>query len=84
MTPEGAIFDRLRMILHEVLAVDPDRLGLDMTVADIPGWDSFKFVELIIAIQDRLGVALRTPDLDHVRTCSDLVNAIVKRSTWPT
>ena len=59
-------------------AFDNDQINLTMESAgkDIPGWDSFHYVDIILRIQEALGVKIRAREANNVKTIGDLVRLI--------
>jgi acyl carrier protein len=56
MSPE--IEQRLREIVADVLALDAATVGDDTTTDTVEGWDSLAHMNLILAIEEGLDVAL--------------------------
>ena len=52
-----------------------------MTAADVPGWDSFKQVEIIMACEVRFGFSFTTREMDGLQRVGDLVRLIERRTT---
>ena len=50
-----------------------------LTAADVKGWDSFKQVEILIAVQERFGLKLSSREIDGLGCVGDLV-AIIERN----
>ena len=51
----------------------PDLALSDQTkAADVPGWDSFKMIEILMAIESRFAVVLQTQDIDSIDNFGDL------------
>jgi acyl carrier protein len=52
------------------------RQNLEVTgrtsAGDVPGWDSFKMIEILIEIEKRYSVTFDTRDMDAVNTVGDL------------
>ena len=48
----------------------------EYTAADVAGWDSFKHIEIIMAIEERFGIKFSTKDLDGMKSVGDLLNQI--------
>ena len=45
----------------------------DQTKAvDVPGWDSFKMIEILMEIESRFAVVLETQDIDAIHNFGDL------------
>lgn len=51
----------------------------EMVAADIPGWDSLKMINLLVAIEARLGVRLRSSEVDTLRCVGDIVDIVAAR-----
>ncbi len=51
----------------------------DLTAADVPGWDSFRYVSLIMAIEKRFSIEFSDQDIDELENVGDLIDAIARR-----
>jgi acyl carrier protein len=76
---DDAIYSDLAEIFHEVFDNDALVLKSEMTAADVKGWDSFKQVEILIAVQERFGLKLRSREIDGLSCVGDLVD-VIKRN----
>jgi acyl carrier protein len=76
---DDAIYSDLTEIFHEVFDNDALVLKPEMTAADVKGWDSFKQVEILIAVQERFGLKLRSREIDGLSCVGDLVD-VIKRN----
>jgi acyl carrier protein len=76
---EDAIYSDLTEIFHEVFDDDSLVLKPQLTAADVKGWDSFKQVEILIAVQEKFGLKLRSREIDGLSCVGDLVE-VIKRS----
>ena len=77
-TPE-AVSAALEEILREDLNVDTSRLTRDSRLIDDAGLDSVAFAVGMVAIEDKLGVALNEEDLLTCDTVGDLEAAILAK-----
>ncbi len=50
---------------------------------DIPGWDSAKMVLLILAVEERFEIRMRTREIDALRCVGDWVKLIEARRYSP-
>ena len=73
---DATIYLKLTQIFHEVFGDDSIILKPEMTATDIKGWDSFKQVEILIAVQERFGVKLRSREIDGLACIGDLFEVI--------
>lgn len=51
----------------------------DLTAADVPGWDSFRYVSLIMNIEEHFGIKFSDADIDELKNVGDLIDAIARR-----
>ena len=50
---------------------------------DVPGWDSFRMVEIVVGSEDHFGIELDARDVDRFNCVGDMVEAIVDRLRIP-
>jgi acyl carrier protein len=77
---EAEIYAALTDIFREVFAQDDLTLTPQLSAADIPEWDSFKQIEIIIAVEERYRIKFQTRDLDGLDNVGDLVRVIIART----
>ena len=78
-TPEG-VSAALEEILRDDLNVDISRVTRDSRLIDDVGLDSVAFAVGMVAIEDKLGVALSEEDLLTCDTVGDLEAAILAKT----
>jgi acyl carrier protein len=47
---------------------------------DVPGWDSFNHVKLILAVEDHFGIQLHIEDINALKTVGDLVRLVARKT----
>ena len=47
---------------------------------DVPGWDSFKQIDIILAVEEKYRIKLNTRELDSLQNVGDLVRVIAARA----
>ena len=80
MMPEHEIYETLTPIFRDVFVQDDLVLRADLTAQDIADWDSFKQIEIIIAVQEHYGIKFRTRELDTLNNVGDLVSLIAGKT----
>lgn len=75
-----AVTSALQSILREDLNIDISRVTADSRLIDDVGLDSVAFAVGMVAIEDRLGVALSEEELLTCNTVGDLDAAIAAKS----
>ena len=76
---EPEIYAALTDIFHDVFLRDDIHLTPATSAADVPGWDSFKQIEILMAAEERLGVRLSTRGIDALHTVGDLATVIAAK-----
>lgn len=60
-------------ILGDLLGDDSLILHASMTRGDVPEWDSFNYVNFIVAVEAELGIRFRIADVESFETIGDIV-----------
>jgi acyl carrier protein len=79
---EAALYDQLTDIFRDVFMRDDLALKPELTAKDVPGWDSFKQIEIIIAVEEKYGIKFHTRELDSLHNVGDLAR-VVQTKTVP-
>jgi acyl carrier protein len=77
---EPEIYGALTTIVHDVFLRDDLVLTPELSAKDVPDWDSFKQIEIIIAVEEHFGIKFRTRELDSLNNIGDLVHLIASKS----
>lgn len=76
---EAEIYAALTEIFRDVFLDEDLVLTPTMSANDVPGWDSYKQIEILIASEERFGLKLTTRELDGLRNVGDLVSVLAER-----
>lgn len=79
-SPPPGLSAALEEILRDDLNVDVSRITRDSRLIDDVGLDSVAFAVGMVAIEDKLGVALSEEDLLTCNTVGDLEQAILAKT----
>jgi acyl carrier protein len=52
-----------------------------MTADDVPGWDSFNHINLIVAVEERFGIKFKTAELESLRNVAHLTEIILTKTS---
>lgn len=77
---EAEVYAALGEIFRDVFLRDDIALRPELSAADLEGWDSFKQLEIIMAVESRYGIKFRTRDLDRLKNVGDLVRTIAEKT----
>jgi len=75
------IYAQLTTIFHDLFDDDSIVLNPGLTAADVPEWDSFNHINLIVAIESRFGIKFQTAELESMHTVGHLADLIHR--SWP-
>ncbi|MDA8092810.1 MAG: acyl carrier protein [Betaproteobacteria bacterium] len=68
----------LNRILCDLLVDDSIVLGIDTRREDVPGWDSFNYINFIVAVELEFGVKFKIADVESFRNVGDIVTELGK------
>ena len=77
---EPEIYGTLTDIFHDVFLRDDLVLSDELSAKQVPDWDSFKQIEIIIAVEEHFGIKFRTREMDSLNNVGDLVRLIASKS----
>ena len=80
MPSQQQTYAALNQIFNDIFLRDDIALTPDMTASDIDGWDSFRQIEIILAVEEHFGIKLSTREIDSLRCVGDLARVIEERS----
>ena len=78
---EAAVYRELTAIFRDVFARDDLTLVPGLNASDVPGWDSFMQISIVIAVEERYGFKFSTRELDGLGNLGDLVRIVLARRT---
>jgi acyl carrier protein len=73
---EAEIYVQLTDIIRDVLMHDDLVLRPDLTATEVEGWDSFKMIEIVMALESHFGIKIKSQELDAIENVGDLVALI--------
>jgi acyl carrier protein len=51
-----------------------------LTAQQVPGWDSLKQIEIVIAVQQKFHIKLHTREVDQFTCVGDLADAVARKT----
>jgi acyl carrier protein len=75
---DGEIYEQLTEIIRDVLMNFDLVLRPDLTANEVDGWNSFKMIEIIMAVESHFGLKVKSKELDNMENVGDLVALIRK------
>lgn len=69
---------------HQAMAIRQHGPNRMTTAADVPGWNSFKMIEILLAVEEHFSITMETWDLDTVHTVGDLAQRILDKVQFRT
>ncbi len=80
MTDQAKIYETLTEIFNDVFMADDMKLTPTLSAKDVPGWDSFKQIEIMVSVEERFGIKLNTREIDSLKNVGDLAEVIAKKT----
>ena len=69
-------FDTLRKVTATILGVDPDEIEMDMTFLTDLGADSLDVYQIVMGVEDELGIRLPVDSIKKIKTVQEAVELI--------
>ena len=73
---EPEIYDTLTTIFRSTMTDDSLILTAETSPKDIPKWDSFHYVDIILQIEEALGIKIRSREANKLRNVGELAALI--------
>jgi acyl carrier protein len=73
---ETEILDQLTEVFQDVFDSDDITLTPELTPSEIPGWDSARYITLVVATEARFRVRFDPAELESMKTVGDFVRRI--------
>ena len=74
--PLEDIYTQLTAIFHGLFDDDTLVLTPTLTAPDVPEWDSFNHINLIVAVESRFKIKFQTAELESLHTVGHLATVI--------
>jgi acyl carrier protein len=78
---ESHILDNLTEVFQDVFDNDSIVLTPEVTPSEIPGWDSARYITLVVATESRFRIRFDPAELEAMRTVGDFVQRIHSKLT---
>ncbi len=76
---QDRVYDELTEILRDVFD-NPDVVATpELSAKDVPEWDSFNHINVVLAAEMRFGVKFRTSEIEGLRNVGDFVTLIERK-----
>ena len=75
---DTATQDKVLDIFSEFFDLPRDQITLETTRDDVPEWDSFAHINLVLSIEGELGISLNAGDIASVENLSELCGLVAK------
>jgi acyl carrier protein len=73
------LYQRIQQVFREVLDNDGLLVTQSMTSDDVPGWDSFAQVKLVIALEEEFQVKFTTDEVATISSVDGLARALAAK-----
>lgn len=70
------VYNELTRIFHDIFDDESIAVTPELTATDVPEWDSFNHINLIVAVEQRFKVKFQTAELEQLHTVGQLASLI--------
>lgn len=67
-------------ILRNAFGREDLQVSRETTANDVDGWDSFRMVEILMTVEERFGIRLRSREIDRLKNVGDLADLVAERT----
>ena len=76
---EADFYPVLTEVFRDVFMRDMT-LRPELSARDVQGWDSFKQIEIIVALEERYNIKFHTKELDSLQNVGDLARVLASKT----
>ena len=73
------LYGELTPIFRDLFDDESLVLTPELTAAEVPEWDSFNHINLVVAIESHFGVKFQTAELESLQSVGQLVDLLQKK-----
>jgi acyl carrier protein len=77
----ASVEERVRTIICDQLAVEPDKVALTASFIDDLGADSLDIVELVMTMEEEFDLDIPDEDAEKMKTVGDVIKYISTKAT---
>lgn len=77
--PSREIYAQLTAIFRDLFDDESLVATPELTAADVPEWDSFNHINLIVAVEQRFKIKFQTAELEQLHTVGHLAGLIEQK-----
>ena len=74
-------FEKLQMIISEVLSIEPEDVRMEMSFTDDLGADSLEIFQIIMGIEEVFDVVIEEGSIEQIETVEQALQAIAEAQT---
>jgi len=75
---DSQILQQLTEIIRDVVNNETLALTPETVAADVPDWDSFNHINIVVATEAKFGIKFKTAELEQLRNVGEFV-ALIKQ-----
>ena len=66
------------ILIHNDFSIDPDLINKDVSIRELPDWDSLKHLNFFLEVEKKLNIDIDISDFGQIVTIGDLIMVIKK------
>jgi acyl carrier protein len=78
---QARILEEVAILLRDIFAQEDLVVTSETSAADVPGWDSMKQIEIVVAVEEKYGIRMKSREVDTMSSVSDLVALIDEKTS---
>jgi acyl carrier protein len=78
---ESEVYEFLKIVFSSVFGRNDIVITPELTAHDVVGWDSFRQVEIALALEERYSIRIRAKELSRLTNLGSLVALVVQKAS---
>ena len=76
MDKQARILEEVAILLRDIFAQEDLVVTSETSAADVPGWDSMKQIEIVVAVEEKYGIRMKSREVDAMGSVGDLITLL--------
>jgi acyl carrier protein len=78
---QSEIYAKLTQVFRDILGSDTLVLRPELTATDVPDWDSFNHINIVVATEAAFKIKFKSAEIEELKNVGEFVQLIQKRAS---
>jgi acyl carrier protein len=77
---EAQVYEKLTELFQDIFMREDLALTPELTAKDVPGWNSFKQIDIMLTVEERFDIQINVHELESLASVGDLAKLILAKT----